>query len=1294
MRDIAEIQDRQSLKYVIRHELKDLGIKVPKSKEKNAGGKQLSQKSGLSAVPVFGVSLNDVSTVITNEEYGHTVPSFVVECVEFLGKHLKAEGLFRKSGSQARQKELQRHIESRKPIPSDAHLADVASLFKQFFRQLSDPLLTNRLLNIFIKCQQIGNELDREYATLLLTATMPQIHVNTLSYVMRFLNKVASHAADNKMDSANLAVVLAPNFMSKPHADNLSEKSMVAADKLLKLQTGVVQLLIKNADKIGTVPENVVERVYIVSNKGSDITDRYTSEDELEKSTDLMDPKWRRQGRRKRSKSATIQGLMNGIGNRVRNRKNSCENILQTPGREDVFASPRVEVPLGAETPRILRSSKRKASDESPAGAFSAAKRARSLYNSSNETDQPQWKAMLHKMVIDPRYSKPGLTLHRTPGEFCSPITPLRPPQPPLGEVVTQQGETLNFQSPSIKFADESFTSFSATPAHEFATKSHLSQSYTTPGRKKTKKLNPLSSIKKRRSFGLGDVTPSAQHTPRGMYRSIKRKLGHKPTHSQSLHCPMSPEKVGYRLANEPLPDGLDTLKFDISNSDNTLKFDDLNSDQAIQLRRTPAFRQKHRKAPSSPAMLLTKSFTTCEIAIEDSPHDVSLLNEGLTSVSLLNTSSPKVVVVDMKLDPQAQMYNVKQSGETTPGVQTGLPSGNSDRKAPSKPKRSGNLTPVHTPQDTPKEMSGKKAPNKPRRSSTNLTPVKKNLCVTDMEQNKELEDSPDMPPPKLPPKISITSVDCETKPYEMVPSISQQSISSILSQASVDSVKSTFSIEDCDYPTVVYDDIQVTNTMPCVVKEQHTNSIPAALGAMPSDEEDEENMGAMPSDDEDEENMDPSKAAPGRSLSLESVDSALGAESDMQQNHQRLTKSVSIDSGRGGSIDDLMAMGVLVYKKADGSTIEIESGPAPGSPLVKSMSASNMNTKPFGSIPARLTRSQTSLPAQQQLDPSDTFNASVVRANIQMFNAMSHTDLSTSCSVPVSKVMKKISKKGSAIGRSKSNAVTRRYSLSNDEHYRRVSNSDENLHPATLVRSTGGEIGLYQPLEENLSEYMETYPEDTVSVPPMKTLDVTSEYRDHNDSYETAISYQIKRKNGSLKVSIPDIGSPRRLRQALGDHNVSISPHELEKVAKGVPPLDYHPHRKDPLTPLRLAKSTRVRTAAGKQVTIIRYSPSGRSSPGKAIKRLQSSSASGLHRSHQHHQHPHYHYDHADGAGTSSSKHSQRTPSRKGSRSPKYPQSPVNPLASHQQNSPCRRSSSRLSSIQVHIEEDTEWKI
>ena len=63
-------------------------------------------------------------------------------------------------------------------------------------------------------------------------------------------------------------------------------------------------------------------------------------------------------------------------------------------------------------------------------------------------------KALLQKMVVDPKYSKPHLNLHRTPATFDSPITPLRPPQPSLGEV----GESNEYLMCFSWFCDWNFS--------------------------------------------------------------------------------------------------------------------------------------------------------------------------------------------------------------------------------------------------------------------------------------------------------------------------------------------------------------------------------------------------------------------------------------------------------------------------------------------------------------------------------------------------------------------------------------------------------------------------------------------------------------------------------------------------------------------------------------------------------------------------------------------------------------------------------------------------------------------
>jgi hypothetical protein len=51
---------------------------------------------------------------------------------------------------------------------------------------------------------------------------MPPLHLNLLVYLARFLHLVAEHAAVNKMNAANLAMVFAPNLL-RPPEENFSE---------------------------------------------------------------------------------------------------------------------------------------------------------------------------------------------------------------------------------------------------------------------------------------------------------------------------------------------------------------------------------------------------------------------------------------------------------------------------------------------------------------------------------------------------------------------------------------------------------------------------------------------------------------------------------------------------------------------------------------------------------------------------------------------------------------------------------------------------------------------------------------------------------------------------------------------------------------------------------------------------------------------------------------------------------------------------------------------------------------
>ena len=148
---------------------------------------------------------------------------------------------------------LQKTVEEGGEI-SEAQPHDVASLLKQFFRELPEPLLTNQLHDHFLKSLLLASKNEQTMAILLLCILLPIEHLYTLQYFVKFMSKVAEKSEESKMGTANLAIVLTPNLMnctSKKENSNGSEK-------LLKEQTLVVQMLLENASKIGLVSEDIL----------------------------------------------------------------------------------------------------------------------------------------------------------------------------------------------------------------------------------------------------------------------------------------------------------------------------------------------------------------------------------------------------------------------------------------------------------------------------------------------------------------------------------------------------------------------------------------------------------------------------------------------------------------------------------------------------------------------------------------------------------------------------------------------------------------------------------------------------------------------------------------------------------------------------------------------------------------------------------------------------------------------------------------------------------------------------
>lgn len=173
---------------------------------------------------VFGVPL-----LLSLQRTGHALP----KCIQIALRWLRANaldqvGIFRKSGVRSRIQKLKAMTETQGDnINFDGQQAfDVADLVKQYFRELPEALLTNKLSETFTAIFQhvpIEYRPDAVQCVLLL---LPDEHREALETLLDFLNHVACNSPYNQMTSSNLAVCLAPSLFHFNHTNsNVTNRS-------------------------------------------------------------------------------------------------------------------------------------------------------------------------------------------------------------------------------------------------------------------------------------------------------------------------------------------------------------------------------------------------------------------------------------------------------------------------------------------------------------------------------------------------------------------------------------------------------------------------------------------------------------------------------------------------------------------------------------------------------------------------------------------------------------------------------------------------------------------------------------------------------------------------------------------------------------------------------------------------------------------------------------------------------------------------------------------------------------
>lgn len=174
----------------------------------------------------FGVH---VGHLVNDKNPVPMVLEMMLEHVEMHG--LYTEGIYRKSGSANRMKELHQRLET------DPHLVcleeypihTVTGLVKQWLRELPDPLMTFTHYSDFLHAVELPEKQEQLHAIYKVLEELPTANFNTLERLVFHLVRVCKEEAHNRMSPNSLAIVFAPCILRCPDsADPLLSMKDVA----------------------------------------------------------------------------------------------------------------------------------------------------------------------------------------------------------------------------------------------------------------------------------------------------------------------------------------------------------------------------------------------------------------------------------------------------------------------------------------------------------------------------------------------------------------------------------------------------------------------------------------------------------------------------------------------------------------------------------------------------------------------------------------------------------------------------------------------------------------------------------------------------------------------------------------------------------------------------------------------------------------------------------------------------------------------------------------------------------
>nr|XP_008122430.1 PREDICTED: unconventional myosin-IXb [Anolis carolinensis] len=187
----------------------------------------------------FGVCVS----ALTGEK--NAVPVVMEKLLEYVEMHgLYTEGIYRKSGSANRMRELKQSLQA---DPNKVRLENypihtITGILKQWLRELPDPLMTFAQYNDFLRAVELPGKQEQLCAVYSALEQLPRANHDTLERLIFHLVKVALLEEINRMSPNALAIVFAPCLLRCPdHSDPLTSmkevsKTTICVEMVIKEQ--------------------------------------------------------------------------------------------------------------------------------------------------------------------------------------------------------------------------------------------------------------------------------------------------------------------------------------------------------------------------------------------------------------------------------------------------------------------------------------------------------------------------------------------------------------------------------------------------------------------------------------------------------------------------------------------------------------------------------------------------------------------------------------------------------------------------------------------------------------------------------------------------------------------------------------------------------------------------------------------------------------------------------------------------------------------------------------------------